>query len=106
MTYYDYTKIPARLYRPKPANLYLTFSLSEDNKEEAEKILGLGLANVAVVFKGKTLPKTFMGKEVVDGNKHDLRFLDKQGCVVGLLAKGRAKKDKTGFVIQQGVPNA
>ena len=33
-----------------------------------------------------------------DGDESDLRFLDKQGVVVGLIEKGLAKKDSTGFV--------
>lgn len=41
----------------------------------------------------------YLGREVIDGDKHDLRFLDKQNVVVGLLAKGKAKQDATGFVI-------
>jgi hypothetical protein len=35
----------------------------------------------------------------VDGDKDDLRFLDPQGVIVGLKAKGDAKHDDTGFVI-------
>jgi hypothetical protein len=30
----------------------------------------------------------------------DLRFLDKGNVIVGLKAKGKAKKDTSGFVIQ------
>jgi hypothetical protein len=35
----------------------------------------------------------------IDGDKHDLRFTDKQGVIVGLRAKGPARQDKSGFVI-------
>ena len=35
----------------------------------------------------------------MDGDADDLRFLDPAGSVVALYAKGRAKKDKTGFVV-------
>ena len=45
---------------------------------------------------------TWNGFEVVNGDENDLRFLDKSGVVVGLIEKGLAKKDKTGFV-QEGV---
>jgi len=52
------------------------------------------------VFRHKhKIPKTFMGFTVVDGDKDDLRFLDPQGVVVALYAKGRAKQDESGFVI-------
>ena len=50
------------------------------------------------MFRNK-LPKTFKGLPVIDGDKDDLRFLDPQGVIVGLIAKGKAKQDKSGFVI-------
>jgi hypothetical protein len=88
--FYDYTKIPNR--RDLPANYHLTFSRSESNEHMIPQNM-----NVAVVFD--TLPDTFMGRTVIDGTDTDLRFLDPQGVVVGLLAKGKAKKDTSGFVI-------
>jgi hypothetical protein len=63
-------------------------------------VLAMG-GNVAVVFRNQ-LPKTWKGYEVVNGDSNDLRFLDKQGVVVGLIEKGMAKKDETGFV-QEGI---
>jgi hypothetical protein len=54
---------------------------------------------MAVVFR-HSLPDTFRGLRVIDGDKDDLRFLDPKGVVVGLVAKGKkAKQDKSGFVI-------
>ncbi len=35
---------------------------------------------------------------ILVGLKNDLRFLDKKGVIVGLKAKAKAKKDKSGFV--------
>ncbi len=35
----------------------------------------------------------------VDGDDTDLRFLDPQGVVVALYAKGGAKTDQSGFVV-------
>jgi len=61
-------------------------------------ILGQG-GNVAIVFRGE-LPKTWNGFDVIDGDESDLRFLDKKGVVVGLVEKGLAKKDKSGFVVE------
>jgi hypothetical protein len=83
----------------------LTFSLSEANEAAACIWLNNG-GNVAVVFstkKGKPLPTTYVlgGKEfpVFDGDDTDLRFLDpKGGHIIGLHAKGRARKDTSGFV--------
>lgn len=54
--------------------------------------------NVAVVFRGP-LPKTWANRRVIDGDRDDLRFLDPMGVIVGLKAKGRAKHDESGFVV-------
>jgi len=77
----------------------LTFSRSETNDKLCEMVLEMG-GNVAVVFRNE-LPATWNGYEVVNGDENDLRFLDKKGVVVGLIEKGMAKKDLTGFV-QEG----
>lgn len=92
--FYDYTKLANR--KDLPANYRLTFSLAENNDLAAWAAMGRGL-NVAAVFKGK-LPATFMGHRVIDGDETDLRFLDPAGVVIGLKAKGKAKRDTTGFV--------
>ena len=58
--------------------------------------------NVAVVFntkKGVSLPREWKGYPVYDGDETDVRFYDPPNHVIGLHAKGEAKKDKTGFVI-------
>lgn len=103
--FYDYTKNPARirafLAGRMPENYFLTFSRSECNGEVALELAKAG-ANVAVVFstkKGEDLPKEWAGRPVIDGDLHDLRFLDGRGRVVGLRAKGQAKKDESGFVV-------
>lgn len=97
--FYDYTKVHNRFYKDLPDNYYLTFSRSETNEEEALKILNLGF-NVAVVFD--QLPDTYKGFKVIDGDLSDVRFLDKKGVIVGLKAKGEAKKDTTGFTVKTG----
>lgn len=98
--FYDYTKNPFRACQfasgKLPANYHLTFSKSEVNQEAAENVLNQG-GNVAVVFN--KLPETWQGKKVVNGDENDLRFLDEKNVVVGLLAKGDAKKDQSGFVV-------
>ncbi len=93
--FYDYTKRHNR--RDLPANYHLTFSLAEDNDPRARVAASNG-ANIAVVFRNDKFPSTFMGMPVVDGDADDLRFLDGRGVVVGLKAKGPAKKDMSGFV--------
>jgi len=102
--FYDYTKsfkrMKAFLNGELPSNYHLTFSCSESNEKIAKLVLEMG-GNVAVVFRNQ-LPSTWNGVEVVNGDESDLRFLDKQGVVVGLIEKGLAKKDSTGFV-KEGV---
>jgi hypothetical protein len=95
VTFYDYTKIPNR--RGLPQNYHLTFSLADGNDDLARRAIENGM-NVAVVFAGKTLPETFMGLPVINGDETDLRFLDPKRVIVGLKAKGKAKRDTTGFV--------
>lgn len=101
VNFYDYTKIPRRaldfLAGKLPSNYHLTFSKSENNDSHCKIISACG-GNIAVVFSGK-LPETYLGKKVINGDVDDLRFLDQNNCIVGLLAKGRAKQDKSGFVV-------
>jgi hypothetical protein len=98
--FYDYTKVPQPWKRTR-ANYHVTFSLSESNIADALDALEHGI-NVAVAFhvtRGHALPVSYMGREVIDGDVSDLRFKDsKQGVIVGLRAKGRARKDTSGFV--------
>lgn len=100
--FYDYTKLPKPWQRVKE-NYHLTFSRSELNESECRDALANGV-NVAVVFstkRGQALPDEFWGYEVIDGDEHDLRFRDPKGVVVGLRAKGLARKDNSfGFVVQ------
>jgi hypothetical protein len=93
--FYDYTKIANR--RNLPKNYHLTFSLAESNDSQAKMALKNGM-NVAVVFRTAEYPKTFMETPVVNGDDSDLRFLDPKGVIVGLKAKGKAKRDDSGFV--------
>lgn len=94
--FYDYTKIRGRKVSHLK-NYHLTFSRAESNEMDARLAAADGM-NVAVVFK-KDLPETYFGKKVIDGDQTDLRFLDEKGVIVGLKAKGRAKKDTSGFVV-------
>jgi len=93
----DYTKNPNRFARVLPANYHLTFSRSETNEQTALDILARGF-NVAIPFHG-AFPQTWNGYRVIDGDQHDLRFLDPHNVVVGLSPKGnKAKRDISGFV--------
>lgn len=101
--FYDYTKVLSRLSKSIPDNYHLTFSKSEINIDACKSALNLGF-NVAVVFstkKGQLLPTSYIGYPVISGDETDVRFKDpKGGFIIGLIAKGDAKKDETGFVIK------
>jgi hypothetical protein len=101
--FYDYTKHFQRMMRflrgGLPVNYHLTFSRSEDNDRHCRQVLDAG-GNVAVVFRTREFPARFLGHPVVDGDETDLRFLDPEGVVVALSAKGTAKGDDTGFVAE------
>jgi len=98
--FYDYTKsfdrMKAFVSGELPSNYHLTFSRSEHNDGACHRVLAMG-GSVAVVFRNR-LPLSWKDCDVVDGDVNDLRFLDKQGVVVGLIEKGLAKKDESGFV--------
>jgi len=96
--FYDYTKSIARAKRYKDFRNYtLTFSKSETNDKEVKEALNLGI-NVAAVFKDN-LPQKYKGTKVIDGDFSDLEMINHKNIILGLKAKGDAKKDKTGFVI-------
>jgi hypothetical protein len=100
--FYDYTKHFKRMMRflkgDFSANYHLTFSRSEGNEVEARDVLLAG-GNVAVVFRSRPFPSRYLGFPVIDGDLTDLRFLDPTGVVVALSAKGTAKNDDSGFVV-------
>lgn len=93
--FYDYTKVLGRKVAHLP-NYHLTFSNADGNLNDV--LRAKDTMNVAVVFK-KDLPETYLGKKVINGDETDLRFLDEKGVIVGLKAKGKAKKDTSGFVV-------
>ena len=98
-SFYDYTKIANRRVAGI-ANYSLTFSLAESNATQARAAFLSGL-NVAMVFRSDLPEEVTLGDleiPVFDGDDSDLRFLDPRGVIVGLYAKGNAKKDTSGFV--------
>jgi len=98
--WYDYTKIPNRKVSHL-ANYHLTWSYSAANpkyEQYFDDVIRNGMS-VAVVFRKPINLKTWRGYKVVDGDKDDLRFLDPKQSIVALYAKGRAKKDQSGFVV-------
>ena len=98
--FYDYTKIANR--KDIPSNYDLTFSYSGVKAYQpfVDKAMAQGM-RIAVVFRNRQdMPSAFNGMSVVDGDNSDIRHLDDQGVVVGLYAKGKAKNDYTGFVVE------
>jgi hypothetical protein len=103
--FYDYTKIANR--KNVPANYDLTFSYSgvPDYAPYVAKAVANG-DRIAVVFRDRAIVNamlangdTFLGLPVVDGDNTDIRHLDPKGAVVALYAKGKARKDQSGFVV-------
>jgi len=104
ITFYDYTKIANRYNKNLPKNYHLTFSFSGEVDYYSGRIIQLTKDiletgnNVSVVFR-KKLPEKFLGYKVIDGDADDLRFTNESGVIIGLKAKGDARYDESGFVI-------
>ena len=100
--FYDYTKSLKRAKQhvngELPNNYHLTFSRSETTPDATVIELVTSGQNVAVVFD--VVPTEWLGLPVINGDEHDLRFIDPVGVIVGLKAKGKAKKDVSGFVVR------
>lgn len=83
--FYDYTKHANRMFRVRPDNYHLTFSLHENNQAAARSVLEAGMNVAAVTTRAGG---ELFGFPVIDGDEHDLRFLDPGPAVVGLKPKG------------------
>jgi len=96
--FYEYTKNLNQAFNwlKNYPRINVTFSKSENNWEECKIALNSGI-NVAVVFNH--VPESYKGYKVINGDVNDERFNDERGVIVGLKAKGEAKNDKTGFVV-------
>ena len=94
--FYDYTKVLGRKVS-QYKNYHLTFSKADGNDADVAKAIAEGY-NIAAVFD--EMPAEHMGLPVINADETDLRFLDPKGVIAGLKAKGRAKKDYSGFVIR------
>ncbi len=107
--FYDYTKnvgvMKSYIAGELPANYHLTLSYDPATvplatvqalAAHAEARKSFGTAVCFNVKRGKDLPTTWEGMPVLDGDTHDLRFLDNAvasgAWIVGLRAKGAAKK--------------
>ena len=127
----DYTKVPQRMFDyldgKLPDNYHLTFSRGSSNWDTCKEVLDRG-GNVSVVVRDKPVLNAFGSYDVdyltpegrqcnyIDGDIHDLRFLDRDylsrieewsgdvgvdgGSIVLLKAKGKKQKqDTSGFIL-------
>lgn len=111
LVFYDYTKNPHKVKRYQGTPYALTFSRAEDNEPQALEILQRG-GLVSAVFADH-LPDTWKGYKVLDGDASDDLMIKAQeqtkpgaGLILGLKAKGDAKKDTSGFVITEHLNSA
>lgn len=102
--FYDYTKNHKKAgvrYFANGNRYVVAFSYSEkvDSESQSLEVLQRG-GYVAIVFD--ELPKTWHGYPVVNGDERDDLMVDlKEPTVIGLIAKGQAKKDTSGFVVKK-----
>jgi len=99
LEFYDYTKILGKVKKYAGTRYKLTFSRAENNEAEAKQALLYGVPVSVVFHHKKDLPKTYLGAPVIDGDKADDLMLEAGAVILGLKAKGRAKKDTSGFVV-------
>lgn len=109
LVFYDYTKLPNRFERELPANYHLSLSYSEASERYKEMcIKAHNEHRASLIFvvrdaatKARCLTENIVNRDMflVDGDEHDLRFLDAPGSLVYLKAKGSARRDDTGFVL-------
>jgi hypothetical protein len=97
--FWEYTKRPdMAVCLNKLPNVQVTYS---HNEHTTNRITGIMLANginIALVFdlwsrKGGDLPASVGSIPVIDGDVHDLRFLDPKGVIVGLRLKSITKPE-------------
>jgi hypothetical protein len=100
LEFYDYTKILGKVKKYAGTRYKLTFSRSEDN--EAECIEALKYGPISVVFdESKPFPETYLGAPVINGDEaDDIMLTLEAGKILGLKAKGKAKKSASKFVVK------
>lgn len=101
LVFYDYTKILGKIEKYKGQNYFLTYSRSEEtSNSDIQQALNMG-ANVSIVFN--KIPEKYnlngLNISVINGDSSDIVMLYNKGKILGLQAKGQAKKDVSNFVI-------
>ena len=98
LLFVDYCKQAARLGKT-PDNYKLIFSYSGRPQYRNQNRRAFQTdAPVAVVFRGG-FPRMFRGRPVIDGDRDDIANAFATGQVVGLTPKGSARRDRSGFVV-------
>lgn len=97
--FYDYTKIVNRKDIPSNYDLTISYSGAPGFQKYVQKAINAG-ERIAVVFRHQeNIPESFLGMESIGGDDSDIRHIEPKNVVVALYAKGKAKKDTSGFVI-------
>lgn len=98
ITFVDYTKIASRITKALDNEKYIfSYSNKPEYQQEVNRALKTS-APIAVVFRGG-LPKSFLGRKVIDGDISDWDNANAGKVIIGLRAKGKAKSDASGFVV-------
>jgi len=117
LQFYDYTKLPQRLYSSLPPNYHLSVSWSGKStryQHAAEGIARKTGAPLVVARQGgwpeagvhwsmsglSPIADRAECVQVVNGDEHDLRFLDPPHSLVVLKAKGLARRESNGFILR------
>jgi len=101
LNFYDYTKRVDRIGRTPP-NYNLIFSYSGRDQYQKSVDKRPRGTPMAVVFRNE-LPPAWEGQTVIDGDRSDIINVQAGGVIIGLLAKGKAKKDTSGFVVDSKI---
>jgi len=99
--FYDYTKCMSRLrMSDKFVNWHTTYSLSENTTRRQFNILLDRNTNIAVPFHNVPKPGTsVLGRKIVCGDESDLRFRDGTNKIITLSVKGKGRKRKHPFIL-------
>ena len=97
--FYDYSKQVNRIDLPKNYDLTFSYSGVVSFQPYVKKAIDNQMRIATVFRKVEDIPTSFLGLPVVSGDNSDIRHLDDQNSIVALYAKGKAKKDYSGFVV-------
>lgn len=102
--FYDYTKIVNRTDLPKNYDLTFSYSGVLSYQKYVDIAIAKGMRIAAVFRSEKLIPKKYRGLTCISGDNTDIRHIEPKGVIVALYAKGKAKKDTSGFVIDTVSP--